>query len=442
MNTYLVDYLHYATGNECPELFHVWGGYTSLSAAISRKVWLPFEDIAIFPNIYVMYVGDAGNGKSWAMGKCKRLLAEAQTAEAGFAGIHYSGSLETPPGMWRHMAGNPKSDPPIPSPVRFTTVWPDGKVRDCHAMTIIANEFINFISLDQQGWVSSLNDIYDEDKYHYRTKNMGEDDLLGPYIVLIGALTTEVSSDLQKARIISTGLARRTIFQYGQRLFNDPHAIPHFTVSQREAKERCVAYLRKLNSLKVNGCFSWSDEVKDWWRAWYNPHLAKVPTQNPAVRSWYASKSTQMLKLAMLTSLSEDTNLVLTIGHFEVAQHYLDRLEEDLPKIFGGVGRNELAGVAVKMLEFVQYLPEPMSMSKFKGQFFNQCKPPHEFDQCVTHLCETGQLRRFTGMIEQLGQLIDLIGTPQTVEEFISKYRSPKQTLPVETGLTPQLNEN
>jgi hypothetical protein len=90
--SFLRDYMEYSTGNEAPELFHAWGAYTCLSAAISRRVWLPFEDTAIYPNLYVMFVGPAGNGKTWAMRKAKRILAE-------LGNIPISGSVETPPGL-------------------------------------------------------------------------------------------------------------------------------------------------------------------------------------------------------------------------------------------------------------------------------------------------------------------------------------------------------
>lgn len=420
--SFLRDYLHYASGNECPEMFHVWGGYAALSAAVSRKVWLPFEDQAIFPNIYVLYIGDAGNGKTHAMRKCKWLLAEC--------GLPFSGSLETAPGMWRWMAGNANADPPIPSPVKFPAVWPDGQIRDVHPMTIVANEFINFISLDQQGWVNALNDIYDEDKYHYRTKNMGEDTLIGPYIVLIGALTTQVSADLQKARIISTGLARRTIFQYGQRSFDAPHAIPTFTPSQQEARDRCAAYMKQLAARSFNGPFTWTDEVRDWWKAWYDPYLKTVPKRAPNIRSWFASKPIQVIKVAMLTALSQSFDLRLEVAHFEAALAYIDRLEEDLPRVFGGVGRNELAEVAVKMYEYVAAQDMPVSMVAMKSNFFSQCKPPHDFDQCITFLCESGQLKRAN---MRIGDTVDdVIALPRVLDEFSAKVKS--QLASIQTG--------
>lgn len=398
-------------------MFHVWGAFAAVATAVSRKVWLPFEDTAIYPNIYVMYVGKAGNGKSWAMQKCKRILGEA-----GITAV--SGSVETAPGLWRHMAGDPNAKPPTKSPVSFVTKWPDGVLRDCHPMTIIANEFVNFISMDAPGWISALNDIYDEDVYRYRTKHQGDDQLVGPYICLLGALTNEVASDLQKSRIIATGLARRTLFQFGERAWDKPVAKPEFTEEQRVARAACVDYLRVLKSPTVAGSFDWPDDVDRWWRDWYGPHLALVPTRAPTVEAWYASKSTQMLKLAMLGSLMEGTSLHLEVKHFELAKRLLETLEEDLPRIFGGVGRNELAGVAMKIYEAVLNYGKPFPMKRLRNAFFTMCKPPSDFDACIQYLLDTEQLVRKTMQIG--AQLDDIIGTPDQVARFVAEVAGQK----------------
>jgi hypothetical protein len=417
--SFLHDYLDYATGNEAPEMFHVWGAYVSLSAAISRRVWLPFEDTAIFPNIYVMFVGPAGNGKTWAMRKAKRVLAELPD-------VPISGSVETPPGLWRFMNGNPKADPPITSPVAFVARWPDGQLREVHPMTIVANEFINFISIDDKGWINALNDIYDEDIYRYRTKNMGEDILVGPYIVLLGALTNEVASDLQKARIISTGLARRTLFQYGERRWDDPHPKPSFGESQRTARERCVAHLKHIQ--KIGGAFVWTEEVDYWWDCWYRDYLVEVPNQPPALQSWFASKSIQVLKLGMLTCLSEpEARLTLEVKHFECALAYLAELEHDLFRIFGSAGRNELAAVAMKIGEYVEARNVPVTKRDLKVNFFTQCRPPNEFDDCLRYLVDGGRIKEAT---VHIGGIVETVfATPSAMQVFADEVRLKGATL-------------
>lgn len=386
--SFLHDYLSYAEGDEAPEMFHVWCGYIGLSSSIFRKVWLPFGDSAIFPNIYVMLVGDAGNGKSFAMDKIRRILAEVPD-------VHISGSVETPQGMIRFMGGNPKADPPLPATCCLPFPWADGVVRDTHNLTLIANEFINFISLMPQEWIGVLNDIYDRDVYHYRTKGGGEDMIVGPYISMLAALTTEISNDLQKTKIISTGLARRTLFQFGERRWENACPIPSFTPSQIEAKARCIQRLKDLR--KVRGEFTWSAETRAWWDKWYRPALASVPKKSPTTKSWFASKPIQVLKLGMLNSLSESDDLVLQQSHLELAVEYLAILERDLFKIFGGAGRNDLASIGVKIVEHLDARKEIVFWKDVYVHCYNMFdargrSPLEQFEMVITHLKETNQV--------------------------------------------------
>jgi len=328
--------------------------------------------------------------------------------------VPISRSVETPEGLWRFMNGEPKANPPVESPVAFPARWPDGQIREVHPMTIIANEFINFIGLNQQGWTNALNDIYDEDRYEYRTKNKGEDNLIGPYIVLLGALTTEVSSDLQKARIIASGFARRTIFQYGERKWHDPHAIPAFDEEKKAIRNQCVTYLRSLQ--KTAGAFAWTEETKAWWTVWYNNHSASIQKQAPQIKSWFTSKPHQVLKIAMLTSLSESTDLILLPAHFQVAIDYLAVMERDLFKVFGGVGRNELASIALKIFDFVEGLSEPIARKKLKSIFWSSCKPPNDFDECFNYLVTDGKIVSKFLQIGAAGD--DVVATPAVMSAF------------------------
>jgi hypothetical protein len=407
--SFLRDYLDYTSGSEVPDMFNVWSGYVVLSAAISRKVWLPFGDEAIFPNIYVLLVGEAGNGKTVALRKAKRILTEINDTAL-------SRSVETPEGLWRYMNGEPRADPPIESPVVFIARWPDGQLRECHPMTIIANEFVNFISKDPEGWMHSLNDIYDEDKYEYRTKNKGEDNLTGPYIVILGALTTEISFDLQKSHIISTGFARRTIFQYGERKWYEPHSIPDYDETKREQRSRVVAHAKGLQ--KVSGVFTWTTATQEWWDKWYRQNLAQVNEAPPHLKSWLTSKSTQVLKIGMLTALSEGHTLELTIQHLETAVAYLEIMEDDLYKVFGGIGRNELAAVAVKIFYYISAQPAPINVKKLDTTFWPDCKPPYDFNACMDYLVNTGQLSKY--LLTEGGKITELVATPETMSRFVA----------------------
>lgn len=377
---YLSDYMFFAADNEAPEMFHIWGAYVTLSAAVGRKVWIPEGPNAIYANIYVMYVGDAGNGKSVALYAVKRLLNELD--------LPISRSVETPEGLWHFMGGDPTAVPKPKPPgigVQQIVRWPDNIERPSHRMTVVANEFINFIAPNPTGWMGSLNDIFDEDNYSYRTKNMGQFNLLGPYIVFLGNLTTDVSNELQKAKIIASGFARRTLFQYGKRKFHDPHPFREFTEQQREAQKRCVAHLRSVMS--AQGEFFISQDTKAWFSDWYIKHTKDIPRKaTPQTVGWFTSKPNQVWKVAMLTSLAESTELVVNVEHLQLAMTYIEQMERDLYQVFGGSGRNELASVALKIFEYVNSLQDPIRLNMLKARFFQSCRPPNDFDECMNYL--------------------------------------------------------
>jgi hypothetical protein len=383
---FLKDYLVYSSGNEAPTMFHVWAGLVCVSAAVSRKVWLPNGKFLLYPNIYVMYVGGAGNGKSFAMRHCTRLLKRIEK-------IPISKSVETPEGMLRFMGGDPPvgDKPGRDYEFKFMCKGPTGNMTEVNPMTIIANEYIDFISKNPEGWTNLLNNIFDEDKYDYGTKNQGQDVIINPYMVMLGALTTEVSSDLHKQKIISTGLARRTIFQYGERQFDTPHAEPTYTPEQIAAEERCLAHLRALRL--VNGAMFRTDRTKLWYKEWYDAHNVNVPKKAPQVQGWFASKPDQVLKLGMLLALCEDPpSLEVRIDHMEAALDYLAILERDLFKVFGGVGRNEVAQIAVKIKNFLEQQKSVVPYTKMWSLFFSDCKSKEELDMAIQFLVEDGQI--------------------------------------------------
>lgn len=364
-----------------------------------------------------MLVGDAGNGKTFAMKKAKRLLGQVPDVLP-----QISASVETPQAWIRGMVGNDKTDPPVPPVGRFPVRWTDGVVRDTHCTFILANEFINYISLQEKEWVNALNDIYDEDNYHYKTLAQSSIYVTGPYVTMLAALTTEVSNDLQKTRIISTGMARRTLFQYGERLWHSPVAVPTFTPEQADAKMAAVIRLNELT--KVSGQFQWGQGTLDWWTKWYNAHSVQVPKKSPQTKSWFASKPIQVLKIAMLTSLADDDDLIVETEDIQLALEQLGNLEMDLHRIFGGSGRNELSGIGVKITEFLVGVREPVWWKELYNHtfhMFDKRNPMADFEAVITHLKDTDQVRDTTIKFRDFSTPVRVIGTAQVIAAFVEK---------------------
>lgn len=393
MTNYLEDYFTYLGENEAPDMFHVWCAYTTLSAAIGRRVWLQHGEACHYANVYILLVGNAGSGKSFAMGRANRLVAALKN-------VAITQPVETVEGIIRFIAGDPlhknaKGEPdPIYSECHNVRTWPDGTLKDVHEVLLVANEFIDFIRINPSFWTGLLNNIYDLDYYGYRTKNSGNDTITGPYVVLLGGIPTEVGKKLQDLDIINTGLARRTILQYGERKYDAPVAEPSYTDAQKAAQQRLLDRLKHIQTL--SGPIRRTPDALSWWKAWYDKHSTTLLKRStPATLGWLSSKPIQVLKLAMLNSLAMRDDLIITPQEFELAIAYLDVTEKSFPMIFGGIGRNELAGVATKVLEHLRQINEPQTVHQLSLTFFSSLTPGKGFSELgeiLNYLCGMGQL--------------------------------------------------
>src|SRR5690348_7180069 len=68
-------YFEYVKETEPPIIFHRWSLIGALSAYLGRQCWLPFGTMRIFPNQYIMLVGNPGTRKSTAIKGAKRVLS-------------------------------------------------------------------------------------------------------------------------------------------------------------------------------------------------------------------------------------------------------------------------------------------------------------------------------------------------------------------------------
>jgi len=93
----------------------------------------------------------------------------------------------------------------------------------------------------------------------------------------------------------------------------------------------------------------------------------------------------------MLVGLSETTDLVLTQLHLEVGLEILEKLETNLPKVFEGMGRNELAPVAARMVDLLEMAGQPVPEKKVVAEFFRDADT-RELYGVISHLVTIGTL--------------------------------------------------
>ena len=70
-------YFEYVRDTEPPLIYHRWSLIAAVGAFLGRRYYMPFGDGRIFPNQYVMLIGNPGTRKSTAIKTSKKLLSSA-----------------------------------------------------------------------------------------------------------------------------------------------------------------------------------------------------------------------------------------------------------------------------------------------------------------------------------------------------------------------------
>lgn len=385
--SFLQDYREFCSGLEVPPSYNIFCSLVALSALTKRKIWTMKGDyIRIYPNLYVVLVGPPGLGKNTAMENCETLLhhfklpvsAESVTREKLILDIQAQESIL----------------PFLPA---------DDKYRMSSPYTVFATELSEFLGAGGIGMISFLTDLYSRNLYEYRTKNKGSVFVNGPFLSVIAGTTPDWISTYLKDDIISGGFSRRCLFVYETTRFGSV-PLPTITPSMREAWKRVLARSEIVS--KLAGPFKWSKEATEFFCDWYPSRLARP---DPNLLGYYETKDIQMLKIAMLVSLSEQDDLILERRHMLSALDLLSLVEQNLSRVFQGIGRNELNTATTKVLDQLTNAPlvdykDPLgNMSKVHSlpekrlrSFLWKEVNQYEMDAVLHHLLESEKIGRAT----------------------------------------------
>lgn len=397
--SFLADYRDFCSGLEVPPSYNTFCSLVALSALLSRRVWLMKGDyIRIYPNLYVVLVGPPGIGKNTAMENTEDLLlhhklpvsAEAVTREKLIMDIQAQETV-------------------------LDFLPPNDKYRICSPYTVFATELSEFLGAGGIGMISFLTDIYSRNIYEYRTKNKGSVFVRGPYLNLIAGTTPDWITTYLKDDIISGGFSRRCLFVYETARFGSV-PLPTITPAMRTAWDRVVARSEAIR--KLAGPFKFSEEGRKFFIEWYHTRGVKGDGN---LSGYYETKDIQLLKVAMLVAISGSDDLILERDHLIAGLELLSLVEQNLSRVFQGIGRNELNAATVKVLDRLVNAPKkPIMMEngdlvecpalpekRLRADLWRECQG-YEMDAVLLHLVEAEKIGRSAlSLTDKDGKVID-----------------------------------
>jgi len=196
-------------------------------------------------------------------------------------------------------------------------------------------------------------------------------------------------TDQIKAKQFAEGYGRRCIIACGaETVRKRPILLPHHI----EAGERCVQRLKAIQA--IAGPMLMDKDAEDWFWNWYT-HL-----KNPDdyfISNWYSTLNMNLLKVAMLTSVSERDDRVVTLAHVQLAYGLLMDVQKNLPMVTARLGRSELIEPSLQVIQILKNHGGRYPEKQLKMDTFKNFKDTREQWSLFEWLKQTGQITLAVG---------------------------------------------
>ena len=338
MTPLLKDIIKLAENQEAADFSYLWAGLSCIAAQLARNVYIPFGNGKIYPNLYVMFVGDPGKRKSTAIKDLKKRIKAA-----GYQNI--CGDKVTMQKYLLDLAGVGEGSIEDSNITEFNLGITLG-TNDYVESYINQDEFSDFIGINNYPFISLLGNFWDIDEpYVYRTKNGQSIEIPSPIVNILGATTPSQFNTIFPPAISEQGFLSRLI------IVNIPESkrkIARPLPSDASVIEKVVDGLKAVR--KLSGELVMSDAV---WAKLEEIYLSWQPVEDTRFAHYSTRRHTQLLKLCILSTCSRYT-IEMSVDDVVFANTLLSFTEHFMPQALGQFGKNKDGDVNSKVISYLR----------------------------------------------------------------------------------------
>lgn len=313
---------------EAPYIYRKWVAISVLGAALRRKCYLNWGNVGnLYPNMYIVLVGPSGARKTTAMRLGEFFINKT--------GIFTSSEAITKEALVLELEASLDEDTLQSS------------------VTVFSEELTVFLGYDNSEMMSYLCSWYDcKDLWKYKTKNRGENEILGVWVNILGATTPSSLRKNLPMDAIGGGLASRIIFVYAKRKAR-PIAFPFDDPKKEKLREKLLSDYFLIAGLK--GSFKFTDTFAAGYKIWYEAQEEDDPFMFDKNFDGYSSRRPgHLLKLCMILSASRDQKMLIDGEILKRAIATLEEVEKDMKKVFSGIGLSDTSDLQFQILNYIE----------------------------------------------------------------------------------------
>jgi hypothetical protein len=303
-------------------------------------VWIDQRYFQWTPNFYIVFVAPAGIAtKSTSIRIGLKLLEEIEGIKFGPQSLTWQALTKALVDARMDM---PYGDEFLPM----------------SCITCAVSELGTFLKPDDRDLVDVLVSLWDGQKEVWRkaTKTQGSDEIVNPWINIIGATTPAWLRDNFPESLVGGGLTSRIVFVYASAK-RQLVPYPADVVEGDEFVERGKKLVEDLDQISdLIGEYELTPDAKAWGTAWYEHHWGHRPEHLASDRfgGYIARKQTHIHKLAMVMAAAKRDELVIEEEDLASANGLVTGLEEDMQMVFHSIGVTGMARPVKELLAYIR----------------------------------------------------------------------------------------
>jgi hypothetical protein len=366
-DSFLYAYKDYIVKQESPPMFHLWVGLTMISATVKRNIWINRKAYIIYPNLYTILVAKTAScRKSVSMNIGLDLISENKKIKT----VHERTTVEGLTDLMNRVEASPS-----------------GKIRPDGSVLLHADELGNMFSRKTyvEDLVTFLTAAFTANaKLDFLTRGKGFVQVRNPCPVLLAGTTPSQFGDIFPASTLELGFLGRTLIITGER--GQRIADPYLNTKMREP---LIQDLEDMSYLE--GEMKVTEKCDKVFKEWYEDGaIGDSPTTE--LEPYYQRKHDHVLKCAMLLSVSESNDMVVTEDHFWTAVKLLESIEGGMSEILERVGSAIESHMNDLALEILRKTGIEMSHSVLFRRMHRRCKDSAGFASIIDSLVQMDKI--------------------------------------------------
>lgn len=377
-------YFKYVAETEPPLIFHRWSLISSLGAFLGRQYWLPFGDFRIFPNQYVMLLGEPGSRKSTAIKLAKKVMSQAGYDKFSAERTSKEKFLLDLEGI-EGEAGIVK-DKNLAMQNLFGDDYETGTPREVY---ICADEFNEFVGSGNLEFLSLLGSLWDWDDdaapFRQRLKTSRSVNIYQPTVSIMAGNTHTGFTQAFPPQSAGQGFLSRLILVYGE---TSGKKIT-FPVKPSEAHKTALSDKLLQIRAKVTGEATMSEKARQMLETIYRTFdgLEDVRFAHYSTRRF-----THLLKLCLICSAA-NLRTEIRVEDVLLANTLLTFTEHRMPQAMGEFGKARNADVAARIISILATAKTPLDVPDLWKQCQSDLDRPEELNKLLAGLVQGGKVQ-------------------------------------------------